>query len=453
MNPLNFFKRKYLFSPVDNTNLIIFRWIYGFLITAESWGAIITGWVKETFVDPAFTFNFIGFDFLQVFVGPGMYAYYILMGALGIMVMIGWKYHFAASAFAVMWTITYLLQKSHYNNHYYLLVLLSVLMALLPANRYFSIDAQLNPKMKSLTCPGWVYVVIILQVWIVYTFAGFSKIYDDWIDGIPIRLWFAQKEHYWLIGGVLQQEWLQSMVVWGGIFFDILVIPALLWKRTRIPALGLSFFFHLFNSAVFQVGIFPYLALGFCLFFFDPETIRSRFFKRKPKPSPDELGTLRYRLSHDLPIYLVAAFFIVQLLLPVRYHLYKGNVHWTEEGHRMAWKMMLRSKAGYIRFKVINKDTDESKAINPLDYVSSYQYRRLATMPDLVWQFTQFLKKELAKEGWHHVEIYAISNCSLNGSPFQPLIKPDYDLARAEWHIFTSSDWIAEFHDKKETSR
>ena len=136
------------------------------------------------------------------------------------------------------------------------------------------------------------------------------------------------------------------------------------------------------------------------------------------------------------------AYFVIQVLLPVRYHLYPGNVHWTEEGHRMAWKMMLRGKSGFIRFKVTNKETNETRVINPKDHVSRYQYGRLSTTPDMVWQFVQWMKKDLAKEGWNTIEIYAISNCSLNGGPYQPLIKPDYDLSKARWHVFLPSDWI-----------
>ena len=70
---------KFLFRQIDNTGLSLFRVVFGFLITLEAFGAIATGWVRRVFVDPDFTFNFIGFDFLQVFVGEGMYLYFVLM--------------------------------------------------------------------------------------------------------------------------------------------------------------------------------------------------------------------------------------------------------------------------------------------------------------------------------------------------------------------------------------
>ncbi|MDE0597595.1 MAG: HTTM domain-containing protein, partial [Dokdonia donghaensis] len=73
---------KLLFTRIDNSALIVFRVFFGFLITCEAWGALITGWVRRILVAPDFTFNFIGFDFLQTFPGPGpqMYAWFGLMG-------------------------------------------------------------------------------------------------------------------------------------------------------------------------------------------------------------------------------------------------------------------------------------------------------------------------------------------------------------------------------------
>ena len=51
---------QWLYKRVDNSALIVFRVIFGFLITAEAWGAIATGWIKKTLLEGDFTFNFIG---------------------------------------------------------------------------------------------------------------------------------------------------------------------------------------------------------------------------------------------------------------------------------------------------------------------------------------------------------------------------------------------------------
>ena len=125
---------KFLFKHIDNSGLIVFRIIFGLLCFLESVGAVFTGWVKRTLIDPEFTFTFIGFEWLQPLPGNWMYAYYILMGIFGLLIMVGYKYRFSMLMFALMWTATYLMQKSSYNNHYYLLSILSFLMVLMPAS-------------------------------------------------------------------------------------------------------------------------------------------------------------------------------------------------------------------------------------------------------------------------------------------------------------------------------
>ncbi len=442
MNLRRIFDKDYLFSPMDNSAVVLFRMIFGLLITAEAWGAIMTGWVKQAFIDPDYTFNFIGFEFLQPLPGNGMYYYFFMMGIAGLMVMLGWYYRLAVATYFVMWSGVYLMQKSSYNNHYYLLMLLLGLMIFVPAHHYFSLDARRRPDIKSLVCGRWVQVVFVVQLFIVYTYAAFSKIYEDWLLARPIAIWFKSKSDYWLVGDLLQEQWLQYAIAYGGIFFDMLVIPALLWKRTRMIAVAASIFFHLFNSAVFQIGIFPYLALAFLVFFFDPEAIRKTFFKSKPAPEASQLSFIKVPRYANVGLIVAYVYFIVQALLPIRYHFYPGNVHWTEEGHRLSWKMMLRSKGGSIHFNVTNKDTGELKIISPKSELTRKQYRKVATTPDITWQYIQRVKARLAEEGWDNIEIYAVSRCSLNGRPYQPLIKPDYDLAKAEWHIFQSSDWI-----------
>jgi hypothetical protein len=102
---------KLFFKQIDNTGLVLFRIAFGLLISIEAFGAIATGWVRRTVVEPDFTFNFIGFEFLQPLVGDTMYLYFVIMGLFGLMVMFGYKYRFSMIAYALMWSAVYLLQK------------------------------------------------------------------------------------------------------------------------------------------------------------------------------------------------------------------------------------------------------------------------------------------------------------------------------------------------------
>lgn len=428
---------KLLFKQVDNSPLIVFRILFGLLIALEAWGAIATGWVRRTLVEPQFTFNFIGFDFLQPLPGNGMYFYFGLMGLFGIFVMLGFKYRLSIIAYTVLWTSVYLMQKTSYNNHYYLLILLLIFMCIVPAHRYFSIDAKNNPKLNSICMPNWVVLFIIGQIWIVYTYASLAKFYPDWLDGTFPELLMKGKAHYWLIGDLLQESWVHMSICYFGILFDLLVVPLLLWKRTRMVMFIISIFFHLFNSIVFQIGIFPYMSLAFTVFFFPKELIRRKFLKLKPFYNASEIKTPGF--APALKVFF-ALWFLVQLVLPIRHHFIEGSVFWTEEAHRMSWRMMLRSKGGYASFRVKNLTTGQMERIQLDEYLTQKQKRSLLK-PEGIWQFTQKLKKEYNAKGIP-IEIYARVRVSLNGRKLENLIDPELDLTTIEWNYFFHNDWI-----------
>lgn len=426
-----------LFKQVDNSPLIVFRIFFGLLIALEAWGAIATGWVRRTLVEPQFTFNFIGFDFLQPLPGSGMYFYFGLMGLFGIFVMLGFKYRFSIIAYTLLWSCVYFMQKTSYNNHYYLLILLLIFMCIVPAHNYFSIDAKKNPELKSISMPNWVVLFIIGQIWIVYTYASLAKLYPDWLDGTFPELLMKGRAHYWLIGNLLQEPWVHMSICIFGILFDLLVVPLLLWKRTRKAMFIASIFFHLFNSIVFQIGIFPYMSLAFTVFFFPKEYIHRKFLKSKAFYEDAEVKT-----PHLAPLLktFFAIWFTVQLILPVRHHFIEGNVFWTEEGHKLSWRMMLRSKGGFASFKIKNLNTGKTEYVKLDEYLTTKQRRNLLK-PDGIYQFTQRLKKEYAEKDIP-IEIYARVKVSLNGRKPAFLIDPKLDLTTIEWDYFFHNEWV-----------
>ena len=430
-----------LFRPVDNSPLILFRMIFGLLLFLEAWGAIATGWVKKAFITPNYNFPFLDFWWLEPLPGYGMYAYYIIMGLAGLMVMLGFYYRWGIAIYAFMWAGVYLMQKTNYNNHYYLLMLLNFMMWMVPAHRYASLDVKRRPEIKSLTCPQWCLWLFAANMAVVYFYASVAKMYPEWIEAKPISIWFKAKEHYWLIGPVLALPWFQSFVAWGGILYDLLIGPGLIWKKTRVYAFVGSILFHLFNSAVFQVGIFPYLGIAIGVFFFEPEVVRRTFFKKKPSLEGKSIDPYMYPVKSWLA-YGIAAYLVIHALLPLRHWLYPGNVNWTEEGHRLSWHMMLRVKTGHVNFVVEDKDTGEKWNVKPREYLTAKQSRVIASRPDMLWQFVQILKKDYRERGHENISIFAKGSVSLNGSKYQALYDPEYDLAGAEWHRFKPSEWL-----------
>ena len=427
-----------LFSRIDNSPLIAFRILFGILISLESFGAILTGWVRRTMVEPDFTFSFIGFEWLQPLPGSGMYFYFALMGLMGIFVALGYRYRLSMIVFTLLWTGSYLMQKTAYNNHYYLLVLISSIMCFLPAHRAYSLDSRKYPELRKDDMPALVKWGIIAQLFIVYTFAAIAKLYTDWLDFSFISQLMESRADYFLIGPLLQKPWVHQAVGVFGILFDFGVVPLLLYKPTRKWAFAASVFFHLFNSLVFQIGIFPYLSLAFTVFFYEPETIRSLFFPSKPRPEPTHFKKPAYAPAL---LGVLCLYFCLQVALPLRHHFIQGDVLWTEEGHRMSWRMMLRSRSGNLTFRVVDKESGVAERIRLEDWLSDKQARKVQAYPDFAWQFAQRLKKHYLETG-RNVSVYVSGMVRVNRRNLAPFIDPETDLASVPWDPFRHHPWI-----------
>jgi len=436
---------KRLFREIDNAPLVIFRIFLGFLLACETFGAILTGWVKSNLVDVKFTFSHIGMEWLQPLPGNGMYYYFAVMGVLGLMVMIGFKYRLSIGLFTILWAGAYFMQKTSYNNHYYLLLLVCFIMLFLPAHRYASVDAERDPSIRKLTMPAWCSWIMIAQVSIVYFYATVAKFYPGWLNGSFTHDLLERSVTDPGLKAFMTQKWFYLFIAYAGIAFDMLVVPLLLYKRTRTAALVASVVFHIFNAITLQIGIFPFFALSFVVFFYPPEKMRELFLKKKPQvisygQSDEGINILRY---------VMLPYLVIQLLLPLRHHFIKGDVLWTEEGHRLSWRMMLRSRAGDTDFRVVDKKNGNQLYYGVSQILTHKQNSTMETHPDMIWQMAQRIHDHYEKEGVD-VAVYADTYASVNNGKFLRLIDQNADLAAAEWDHFSHCDWILLYDEKGE---
>lgn len=438
-----------MFKQVDNSQLIIFRIFFGLLMLLESWGAIATGWVKEAFIVPKQTFTFIGFEWTEVLLGEFMYFYYIVMGIMGILIMLGYRYRLACISFFTLWGLTYFMQKSHYNNHYYLVWLISGFMAIIPAHKYHSLDVKRNPSLKQNWTQYWTVFIFQFQIAIVYVYASIAKLYPGWLENkfLALRLkraakWFRNELSWDTYANFLELESVQYFQVYAGIFFDLLVVPMLLFKRTRTIALIATLTFHLANSITLQIGIFPYFAIAFAVFFYPRQRIQQLFFKSKTFYN-DLKSQICLSQNNKIGLGLISLYFLIQLILPIRHWFIEDNVLWTEEGHRLSWRMMLRTKGSHsFYFEYVDLESNTRKKINKYDYATNRQLRVAATKPDMIWQLLQRIEADFEAKGIKYDELYAHSKVSVNGGKYYPLIDSNYNLKNIKWNTFTHQDWI-----------
>ncbi len=428
---------KFLFKAIDNSPLVVFRIFFGFLVACESFGAILTGWVKRILIDPQVTFSFIGFEWLKPLPGFGMYFYFIAMGVFGLAIMLGYRYRIAIISYTILWAGVYFMQKTAYNNHYYLLLLISFLMIFLPSNSYASLDVRQNRIKEENTMPYWISLLFIIQVAIVYVFASIAKFYPDWLDGTFTRNLLADSTNVITLKKLFLQKWFYLFIAYMGIIFDLLIVPLLLFKKTRMLALLASLTFHLFNAIFLEIGIFPFFALTFALFFYEPETIRSVFLRRKTSIETDNGHSNYY--GKKIVYFLIIPYLIIQLLLPLRHHFIEGDVLWTEEGHRLSWRMMLRERNGFIHIRIKDLKTGEESLYDYRKNLTDKQIQNLATKPDFIWQYCQYIKEE-----FNGKDIAIFINCknSINRKEYKTLIDPKFDMAKAKWNYFRHNEWL-----------
>ncbi len=436
-----------IFRPIDNAQLVVFRIFFGLVFIFESVGSLTSGWAAKNTVNPTVNFTFMGFEWLQYLMGPYMYVHFGLMAIASVGVMLGYKYRFSIISLTVLWGCVYFMQKTSYNNHYYLMFLIGLLMCFLPANRYASIDAKIKPEITTYAMPSWMRLLFIFQVSCVYIFATIAKFYPDWLDGTVTGNMFRGMDVHEAINPIFRKESFQLFIAYAGIAFDGLIVPALLWRRTRWLAIIASLFFHIFNSITLKIGVFPYFALAFSIFFFPPAQIKSFFLRRKPVLT-NQLAEVNYSAYRNTFFGFMLPYMIIQFALPWRHHFFKGDVLWTEEGHRLSWRMMLRGRSGEARFKAVDKTTGEEFIFDNKELLDNKQRRRLNT-PDMIWQMAQFVKEHHAKQG-RDVEVYVYrSSVSINRKPSKRLIDPEVDLAAEKWCHFSHHDWILDENDQK----
>lgn len=447
-----------LFEPVDISFLVFFRVVFGAILVWEVYRYFTRGWIGRYFVEPVVNFTYYGFSWVKPWPGRGMYIHFFVLGLAAACVMVGFLYRFAAPVLFVTFTYFFLLDQTRYMNHFYLVCLISFLMCFLPAERAFSVDALLRRKIRSDTVPAWTLWLLRAQIGIPYFFGGIAKLNSDWIyGGEPMRIWLSPFKKIVGVGHLFGAEWVVYSFVIGGLLFDLLVVPLLLWRRTRPFAFAAAILFNLVNAVIFEIGIFPWLMLGALFIFFPPDLVR-RFarafmspgeeFDDAAKPSqasakPIAQGSSCPSLStaQKVVVGLLAAYLMVQLVLPLRHFLYPGNVSWTEEGHNFAWHMKLRTKGGEAVFTVTDPRSGQAWTIKPANYLESHQVTKMSTKPDLLVLFAHHLAEEKRREGYDDVEVRARVMVSLNGREPQLLIDPNVDLAKQEVSLLPTP-WI-----------
>jgi vitamin K-dependent gamma-carboxylase len=440
-------------EPVDVASLVVFRVAFGLILLSEIWHNFSRGWIRYYYIEPTFHFTYFGFGWVQPWPAGWMYLHFWVLGVLAICIAAGALYRVSTTLFFLGISYVFLLDQTTYLNHMYLVCIISFLLIVVPSHRAFSVDAWCLPPVGSGVAPRWALWLLRFQVAVPYTYGGIAKLNPDWLQGEPVRMWLAFRAQSSTIPDVLTSEWTVYLISYGGLLFDLSIVPLLLWRRTRPLAYLAALAFHLTNWYLFNIGIFPWIMIWASLLFFPPSWPRDlrrrigRLSRRPPAapagaPIPAALSVPRApgRLE-TIVLGMLALHVALQVLLPFRHLLYPGDVAWNEEGHRFAWRMKLRDKSHTTTYTARVPSTGETWQLQPRDYINEAQDDEMEGRPDMILQVAHLMADRLRHQGYADVEIYVRALTSLNGRRRRDLIDPTVNLAAKERSIWPA-DWL-----------
>ncbi len=425
-----------MFAPVDASSAAAFRVLFGLLMFVAVVRFFAHGWIDEHFLEPRHFFPYHGLAWVRPWPGAGMYVHFAVMGVLALCIAAGLFYRASVVGFGLLFAYAHLIDKTNYLNHYYLVICLCLLMALLPLDRCASLDAHRRPALRGATVPAWVVWALRAQIGLVYVFGGIAKLKADWlVDAQPMQIWLAASTDVPLLGPLFGERWMAYAMSWAGAAYDLAIVPLLLWRRSRPLAYVAVVVFHVVTMRLFQLGMFPWIMMASSLVFLPPGWPRRlaawlgrRSGARTGSDAPGGPATPVRRPR--LVLALLGAYFAFHAAMPLRHLLYPGDVLWTEEGFRFAWNVMLMEKTGSVDAHIVEPSTGKRWVVSPSAYFTRYQTKMMSASPDMILQFAHLVAADFRARGVRDPEVRVDAVASLNGRRRARLVDPTVDLAR-----------------------
>ncbi|KAM7355077.1 gamma-glutamyl carboxylase isoform 2-T2 [Cochliomyia hominivorax] len=486
---------KWLHRPADASALGVFRMFYGaamLIDIAEERG----GGQMDLRFGEAKHCHFPLFNGIQAFSFPIMGCIYLCMwlGAIGI--MLGYRFRLSCLAFIIPYWYIFVLDKPAWNNHSYLFGLVGTMLLFTQANRYCSLDKYLTPNLPS-TVPYWNYFLIKFQFFLLYMYAGLKKLTAEWLSGYAM----SSLSRHWILSPfrwVLSEEMADLLIVhWFTAVFDFLIAFLMTCSKTRVLATPFMISFHLMNSRLFVIGMFPWVCLAQVPMFYGcdwPKRVslnninilyRTAFkqttTKDEKKSEKDKLKIPTTKEDNDLSIRskdtnpliycsgckklinvtldiswcekIRTAFILLycglQLFLPYSHFITKGYNNWTNGLYGYSWDMMVHS---YDTIMTTIKVVDNANGkVHYMDPYAFTEYDRWTKYADMAQQYARCIHRNIKAEHQRNVAHSPLSStnisiyfdiwCSMNGRFQQRVFDPRVDLLTAEWSPFKRTSW------------
>jgi len=245
---------------------------FGFIMLIEMGLHLFNGKISSRLLN-AYQFTYWPFDFVQPLPQTGMTILFVVLAILCILILLGLFYRVSIFFFFLLYTYVFLIDGAYYLNHNYLICLLSFIMMFIPMSNSFALDTLVFKNKHRFLVYGWTVWLLRFMIALPYFFGGVAKLNSDWLHGYPMKIWLDNKIKF-PIPAV--QKWLGTdhlaiFMSYSGLILDLLIVPLLLFKRTRVLGFILIVSFHLLNHFMFKIDIFPWLMIVATTIFFAPD--------------------------------------------------------------------------------------------------------------------------------------------------------------------------------------
>lgn len=400
------------------------------------------------YILPKLFFPYYGFEWIKPLPGVGMYLVFTLLLLASLGILFGAFYRFSTVLFFMLFSYVELIDKTNYLNHYYFVSLVAFMMIFIPAGKSFSVDNRLFRRPEQQEAPRFFVFILQLQMFLVYFFAGIAKINPAWLlEAQPLKTWLPAFSHFYIIGDLMEEDWVAYFFSWFSCIYDLLIGFFLFNRRTVNVAYIVVVIFHLATSLFFNIGMFPYIMMTITIIFFREEfhVKLINFLKRLVRYNHQQSSIPSGIPVNTIWMSVFLLYFIIQVFLPFRYLLYKGNLFWTEQGYRFSWRVMLMEKAGTAFFYVTDRKSGRQTEVDNKEYLTYMQEKMMATQPDMMVDYAKFLKAEYMKKGYTDPLVTAQSFVTLNGCGSREFIDPQTDLASESNSILKNKDWVKSY--------
>jgi hypothetical protein len=246
----------------------------------------------------------------------------------------------------------------------------------------------------------------------------------------------------------MYKNWVAYFFSWFGVVYDLFIAFFMITRRTRPWAFIVVIGFHVCTAIFFpSIGMFPYVMMLSSLVFFS-SAAHQKVIDFIAESKADTLTSHNYKENANSALkWMFMAYFLLQVIVPLRFLAYPDSLFWNEEGYRFSWRVMLIEKSGNTFFYVKEASTGKTFEVNNSEFLTPLQDKMMSTQPDMILRYAHYLASVYQKRGIKQPAVYADCYVALNGRRSRQFIDTTVNLASQplSWQHY---NWVLPYNLK-----